>query len=213
MHPNQSRRLRLEAARLYAVTADADPERVVEVAAALLRGGVDVLQLRQKSMARGDLYHLAERLAPLAHQAGALFIVNDHADIAALSGADGVHVGPDDIPVEAARRVLGGDLLVGASASSPEAGRAAAAAGADYLGSGPAFPTPVKTEKAVIGPEGSARVAAAVEIPVFAIGGIDLSNLPLVTAAGLRRVCMIRALFEAEDAAEAARQACRLLSQ
>ena len=212
MDPTQSKRLRLEAARLYAITADAEPERVLRVAVALLRGGVDILQLRQKAMARGDLLRLAERLAPLAHEAGALLIVNDHADIAALSGADGVHLGPADIPVEAARRVVGDELLVGASASSPEAGRAAAAAGADYLGSGPAFPTPIKTEKAVIGPEGSATVAAAVAIPVFAIGGIDLSNLPLVTASGLRRVCMIRALFEAPDPADAARQANRLLS-
>lgn len=207
-----SRRSRLDAARLYAITADAEPERVLAVAAALLRGGVDVVQLRQKTMARGDQLRLATRLAALVREAGGLFIVNDHADIAVLSGADGVHLGPDDIPVEAARRVVGADLLIGASASSPEAGRAAAAAGADYLGSGPAYSTPIKSEKAVIGPSGAARVAAAAPIPVFAIGGIDLKNLPQLVAAGVTRVCMIRALFAAENPEEAARQARRLLS-
>lgn len=210
MHP-PSRRTRLEAARLYAITADAEPERVLAVAAALLRGGVDVLQLRQKSMARGDQLRLATRLATLVGEAGGLFIVNDHADIALLSGADGVHLGADDIPVEAARRVVGPELLIGASASTPEAGRSAAAAGADYVGSGPAYQTPVKATKAAIGPAGAARVAAAVAIPVFAIGGIDLQNLPEVVAAGVRRVCMIRALFAAEDPEEAARQAVGLL--
>src|SRR5207248_1586597 len=95
------------------------------------------------------------------------------ADLKRLSEADGVHVGPDDITIEAARRIAGDRLFFGASASTPEAAVAAAAAGADYVGCGPAFATPVKSDKTVIGPAGVAMVAAAVSVPVFAIGGID----------------------------------------
>lgn|SRR5215471_17815175 len=167
--------------------------------AAWLRGGVDVVQLRQKRLARGRLLALATVLADACSAARVLFVVNDHVDVAMLSGADGVHVGPDDLTVASARRVAGPDLLVGASASTPEAGREAERDGADYLGSGPAYETPLKTEKRVIGPAGVAAVAAAVTVPVFAIGGIDRDRLSEVRAAGVDRVCAIRALGAAAD--------------
>ncbi len=187
------------AARLYAITPEVEPAAVEAVVAAWLRGGVDVVQLRQKRLARGRLLELAAALAPACAAACALFVVNDHLDVALLSGADGVHVGPDDLTVGAARRVAGPGLLVGASASTPEAGRAAERDGADYLGSGPAYATPLKTEKGVIGPAGVAAVAAAVRLPVFAIGGLDRSRLPDLREAGLDRVCAIRALGDVPD--------------
>src|SRR5205814_4931351 len=137
--------------------------------------------------------------------AGALLIVNDHLDVALLSGADGVHVGPDDLTVAAARAVAGPDLLVGASASSPDAGREAERDGADYLGSGPAYPTPLKTEKRVIGPAGVAAVSAAVAVPVFAIGGVERTRLAELRAAGVTRGCAIRALGGAAAPAAGAR--------
>ena len=199
MNAPAGRLRRLAGARLYAITADVEAGRILDIVPALLRGGADVIQLRQKSIARGDLHRLACRLAPLVQAAGALFIVNDHVDIAILSGADGVHLGPDDIPPDAARRIGGADLLIGASAGTSEAALEAAAAGADYLGSGPAFPTPIKPEKRVIGPAGVALVQASVGIPVFAIGGIDPTNLDQLRAAGVSRVCMIRGLFDAQD--------------
>ncbi len=195
----RARRERLDEARLYAITPEAEPAAVERVVAAWLRGGVDAVQLRQKRLARGRLLELATALAAACADAGVLFIVNDHVDVAMLSGADGVHLGPDDLTVAAARRVAGRELLVGASASTPEAGREAERDGADYLGSGPAYATPLKTEKRVIGPAGVAAVTAAVGGPVFAIGGIDRSRLPELRAAGLTRVCAIRALGEAED--------------
>jgi len=125
-----------------------------------------------------------------------------------LASADGVHLGPDDISVEAARSVAGDKLLIGASASTPEAAREAIAAGADYLGVGPAFATPVKTEKKVIGPEGVLIVAnaAGAEVPVFAIGGIDESNVQQLTRLRLNRVCVIRAIGDAPDPEAAARR-------
>src|SRR5262252_2569284 len=187
---------RLTAARLYAITPDAESAAVERVVTAWLRGGVDVVQLRQKRLARGPLLELATALAVACAAAGVLFVVNDHVDVALLSGADGVHVGPDDLTVGAARRVGGAGLLVGASASTPQAGREAEREGADYLGTGPAYATPLKTGKRVIGPAG---VAAVVRVPVFAIGGVDRSRLPELRAVGLTRVCAIRALGEAAD--------------
>ena len=207
----EERRRRLAAARLYAISNDADPSRLLELVPALLRGGVDVVQLRHKTLARGDLHRLACSMAPLVAAAGALFIVNDHADIAILSGADGVHLGPDDLPVEAARRIGGPELLIGASAATVADAQAAEAAGADYLGSGPAFRTPIKPGKDVIGPARIASIQAACGVPVFAIGGIDNANLGQVLAAGVTRICMIRALFDSNDPAAAARTAAQAL--
>lgn len=178
------------------------------MAGSALRGGADVLQLRHKSLARGELLTLARKLREITSNSGALFIVNDHVDIAMLSHADGVHLGPDDLSIASARRIAGDGLLIGASASSPEAARAAIAEGADYLGSGPAFATPIKTEKKVIGPKGVAAIAAAVGpgVPVFAIGGIDETNVAQLIAEGVRRVCVIRAVSGAPDPEEAARR-------
>jgi thiamine-phosphate pyrophosphorylase len=192
------------------ITPDAPAERVMEVASGAARGGADVVQLRHKSMPRGELLELAKRLR-LALE-GVLFIVNDHVDIALLSGADGVHLGPDDMSVASARRVAGERLLIGASASTPERAREAVAQGADYLGCGPAFATPIKAEKKVLGPEGIAAIAGLVGVPVFAIGGIDASNLARLTAAGLHRVCVIRAVGDAPDPEKAARELRAMLS-
>jgi thiamine-phosphate pyrophosphorylase len=200
-----SRRGRLAAARLYAITPEGEPAAVEHLVAAWLRGGVDVVQLRQKRLARGRLLDLAAALVPACAAAGALLLVDDHVDVAVASGADGVHVGPDDLPVAAARRVAGSGLLIGASASTPAAGLAAEREGADYLGTGPAYPTPIKTEKPVIGPAGVAAVAAAASVPVFAIGGITRERLPELLAAGVSRVCAIRALGEAADVEAEAR--------
>jgi len=118
-----------------------------------------------------------------------------------------VHLGADDLSVGAARHIAGDRLLIGASASTPDAALAAIKAGADYIGCGPAFATPLKPQKAVIGPGGVAAVASAVgrSVPVFAIGGIDASNLALLTAAGVRRACVVRAVGDAPDPEAAAR--------
>lgn len=194
------------------ITPDREPPRVEAIASAALRGGADVLQLRHKGLHRGDLLTLARRLRPLATAAGALFIVNDHLDLALMSGADGVHLGPDDLTVASARRIAGDRLLVGASASAVPAALAAAAAGADYIGCGPAFATPLKPEKGVIDPAGVAAVEAAVNLPVFAIGGIDESNVGELTALALRRACVIRAIADASDPESAARRLRTMLT-
>ena len=188
-----------DAARLYVITPDRDPGAVVAIAEAAVRGGADVIQLRHKTLPRGELLALARTLRDITRSAGVLLVVNDHVDIALLSEADGVHLGPDDMTIESARRVAGDRLFLGASASTPEAAVAATASGADYVGCGPAFATPIKSEKQVIGPAGVAIVAAAVSAPVFAIGGIDESNLGNLTALGIRRACVIRAVADSAD--------------
>jgi thiamine-phosphate pyrophosphorylase len=194
---------RLEAARLYVVTPDSGHDELLDLARAALRGGADVLQLRHKTLPRGEVLALARRLREATANAGAVFIVNDHVDIALIVGADGVHLGPDDMSIEAARQIGPEGFVIGASASSVEAARAAVRAGADYIGSGPAFSTPVKQEKTVIGPAGVAAVTAAVDVPVFAIGGIDESNLWQLTALGIRRACVIRAIADAANPEQA----------
>jgi thiamine-phosphate diphosphorylase len=198
------------AARLYVITPDVEPDRVLEIASAAIRGGADIIQLRHKTLARGELLTLARRLRALVN--GALLIVNDHVDIALLSEADGVHLGPDDLSIPSARRVAGERLLIGASASTPAAALAAVAGGADYIGCGATFATPIKSDKKVIGPEGVAAVTAALPAtPVFAIGGIDESNVPLLRAAGLSRACVIRAVGDALDPEEATRRLSAML--
>jgi thiamine-phosphate pyrophosphorylase len=171
-----------------------------------VRGGADVIQLRHKSLPRGELLTLARELRAVAGER--LFIVNDFVDIALLSGADGVHLGPDDISPASARKAADERLLIGVSASTAEA----VPAEADYVGCGPAFPTPVKAEKKVIGPEGVAALAAAVRMPVFAIGGVDESNVQKLVAAGVRRACVIRAVSEAADPEQAVRRLRAMLT-
>ena len=187
------------------ITPDAARERVVEIARAAVRGGAEIVQLRHKLLARGELLALARELRNQVEDA--LFIVNDHVDIALLSGADGVHLGPDDISIAAARRVAGNQLLIGASASTVVAAREAVEDGADYIGCGATFATPVKGEKHVIGPQGVADVDHALApVPVFAIGGIDETNVSQLTAIGLHRACMIRAVSDAADPEQAVRR-------
>lgn len=163
-----------------------------------------MVQLRHKMLARGELLTLARQVREVTRDV--LFIVNDYVDIALLSEADGVHLGPDDVSVAAARRIAGERLIIGASASTVDAARTAVLAGAGYLGSGPAFATPIKAEKRVIGPAGIKAIAKAVDVPVFAIGGIDATNINEVIAAGVRRVCVIRAVGDAADPEAAARR-------
>jgi len=195
--------------RLYAITPDAPAEAVIELVGAWLVAGVRLVQLRQTSMPRGELLALARRLVPEVRRAGGALIVNDQLDLALLAEADGVHLGPDDLSVAAARSVAGSGLLIGASAATPEAAREAEAAGADYLGSGPAFSTTTKTGKPVIGPSGIAAVAASVSIPVFAIGGITPERVAEVRRAGLERVCAIGALAAGGAAARSFLEALR----
>ena len=203
------RRARLAAARLYLCTdSRAAQGDLAEFADAALRGGVDIIQLREKGLeARDELAALAV-LGGAARRHGALLAVNDRADIALAADADVLHLGQDDLPVPWARRVVGDDVLIGRS--THDADQAAAAAvepGADYFCTGPCWPTPTKAGRPAPGLDLVRDTAARSPArPWFAIGGIDDARLDEVLAAGATRVVVVRAITEADDPEAAARR-------
>ena len=193
------RRERLRRARLYFVT-DVRPG-LEELLAAALAGGVDMVQLRDKSASDDELVRAAAVFRRLCDEHGALFWLNDRPDLVAACGADGVHVGQDDMPVAEARRVAGDDVLLGLSThSSSQLDAALAPGGADQLSVGPVWETPTKEGRPAAG-LGYVRYAAGVarDRPWFAIGGIDLDNVREVIEAGASRIVVVRAIRDAPD--------------
>ncbi|HWP34315.1 MAG TPA: thiamine phosphate synthase [Thermodesulfobacteriota bacterium] len=185
-----------------------EPERL---AAAILAGGAKILQLRMKGGAggwgAGAVLAAAKQLRRLTRDAGALFIVNDRADVALIADADGVHVGQEDLPYEEVRRLLGPGRLIGVSTHSVEEARAAEAAGADYIGFGPMFPTATKRDtRPVQTLERLQAVRAAVALPIAAIGGITAERIAAVRAAGADSVAVISAICDAADPTAATRR-------
>jgi thiamine-phosphate pyrophosphorylase len=208
---------RLAAARLYLCT-DARRERgdLAQFADAVLAGGVDIIQLRDKGSAGeqrfGPLEARAELaaceiLADAARRHGALFAVNDRADVARAAGADVLHLGQADLPLGVAREIVGPARLLGLSTHNSAQVAAAAVSEADYFCVGPCWPTPTKPGRAAPGLQ-LVRAAAALgsDKPWFAIGGIDAQRLPDVLEAGARRVVVVRAITAAEDPRAAAQQ-------
>ena len=170
------------------------------VAEAALEGGAPTLQVRIKTGTDRDRLHLAQAIADRCRAADATCLVNDRADVAAVVGADGVHVGADDLPVPAARAVVGPDLLVGGTARDPATARRLVADGADYLGVGPTFATASKTGlPRPIGLDGLRAVAGAVDVPVIAIAGIRADRVDEVIATGAWGVAVIGAIADAPD--------------
>jgi thiamine-phosphate pyrophosphorylase len=202
---DEGRLERLARARLY-VVADARRRQgdLTGFLDAILEAGVDVVQLREKDAEAGDVLRWAEVYREAADRHGALFTVNDRPDVALAAGADGVHVGQNDLPVGWARRVLGPGPLIGLSCHSAE-DHAAAPVEADYLTAGPLFETPTKPGRPGTGLELVQSAATTVVRPWFAIGGIDTSNVPEVVDAGATRIVVVRAVTEAADPAEAVR--------
>jgi thiamine-phosphate pyrophosphorylase len=177
----------------------------VAIALAALRGGADMIQLRDKAGNLRDLLDQARAIHALCLARGAVFIVNDRLDLALAAGADGAHVGQDDLPAEAARRVLGPGRILGVSTHNPAQVRAAEKAGADYLGFGPMFPTGTKnTGYAPRGLEALREVRGATRLPILAIGGISLENVEGVIQAGATAPAIISAVVAAPDIAAAA---------
>ena len=163
-----------------------------------------VFQLREKSLPDRELLERARNVRRWTRQAGALFIVNDRPDIARLAEADGVHLGQDDLPVEAARRILGPDALIGVSTHSLEQVRRAVLDGADYLGVGPTFPSRTKAFDHFPGLDFVRSAAAETSLPAFALGGINLANVGQAVAAGATRVAVGAAVAPADDPAAVA---------
>ncbi len=152
-------------------------------------------------------------LSPIAHQAHALFIVNDHPDIAEAVDADGVHLGQDDLPIDQARKILGSGKIVGISTHSREQAAEAERAGADYIGFGPVFSTATKDAGEAKGISGLKAVKQTVGIPVIAIGGITQANIGEVFQAGADGAAVISAVLSAGDIAQAAREMVAVISR
>ena len=210
---------RLAQARLYLCVDARERQRdLPEFLDAVLGAGVDVVQLRQKGLEAAQELACLDVFRDKAAKHGALFAVNDRADLAYAAGADVLHLGQDDLPVPVARAIIGPDPIIGRSShAEPETSAAATQPGVDYFCTGPVWPTPTKPGRPAPGLP-LVRYAAGLGAshhtsrPWFAIGGIDLANLDQVLAAGARRVVVVRALTDAADPAAVAAEFARRLA-
>ena len=202
-------RRRLADARLYLCTPDR-PD-LAEFVDAVCRAGVDIVQLRDKHLTDRALLDRAAVARDAARRAGALFVLNDRPDLALACGADGVHVGQDDVPPAVARAIVGPDAVVGLSTHAPAELDASAAEPVDYVSAGPVVPTPTKAGRPGTGLDYVRLAASRSAHPFFVTGGVDPDTLPGVLAAGATRVVVVRALTEAADPAAVARRLRALL--
>ena len=203
--PGPLRRERLRTARLYfccdAQPGGQDPEGMLRAA---LSGGVDIVQLREKSLPQREIELAALTFRRLCDTHSALFVVNDDPDLAYACRADGVHVGQDDMGPGEVRDLLGPDAIVGRSTHSEEQIAAANEEAVDYMSVGPIWETPTKEGRPAVGLELISHATERAAHPFFAIGGIDASNVAEVVGAGARRLCVVRAIRDADDPAAVA---------
>jgi thiamine-phosphate pyrophosphorylase len=188
---------------LYAIldTSFSKGRSPITILREFLAGGVKLVQLRAKELSSGEFFTLAKEARQLTRDAGATFIVNDRADIALACAADGVHLGQDDLPLHAARKVLGPDKVIGISTHDLDQARAAELNGADYIGFGPIFGSTTKdTGYSPRGLEMLRKIRSAVKIPIVAIGGINEGNMPDVCKAGANAAAIISDLIAADVA-------------
>jgi thiamine-phosphate pyrophosphorylase len=204
--PTLDQRLqRLARTRFYAIvdTGYVEPDRVPRITEQLVLGGVDLIQLRAKKLPLAAIAELGKKMRAIIpsadHSAGVLFILNDHPELVSEIGADGIHVGQDDLSVADARAKAGGGGIVGKSTHSLNQAIAAEKEGADYIGVGPIYATLTKPDYVPVGPALIGQVSSAVRVPQFCIGGINEQTLPEVLAAGARRAVIVSALLQSPD--------------
>ena len=200
-------RIRPEQLRLYAITDRKElngaslPEAVEDV----LKGGATVIQLREKSLSDSEFIEMARSIRPICTKYGVPLIINDSIPAALASQADGVHIGLNDISIAEARRIMGPNKIIGASAHNVSEAMRAQMDGADYLGCGAVFHSSTKKDVVELAPDELWRICKAVSIPVVAIGGITIQNAPTLTRTGVSGLAVVSALFSAPDRTEAAR--------
>jgi len=199
--------------RLIVITdrASAAPRAVRDIVAAALGAGAPAIQLRDKDATAAELMRQAEELLPLVRARGARLFINDRLDVALAAGADGVHLGPDDLPVDAARRIAPPGFLIGYSTDDPEIAREAERAGASYIGCGAVFGSPTRHAVAneEIGTDRLDEVARAVSIPVVGIGGVSTANIAQIAATRAAGAAVVSAVMTAVDPAASARELLR----
>ena len=199
--------------RLHVVSDARDGRDALGVVAAAVAAGAPVVQVRAKDCTDRVLHDFARRVVELCTPRGVTCIVNDRVDVALAVGAAGTHLGAEDLPIAAVRRVAGPRHLIGGTARDPERAAALVAEGADYLGVGPGYRTVTKPGlPAPLGPEVIGAVASAVHVPVIAIGGITAQHVPELVAAGAHGVAVVTAISDAADPIEATRTLLRLLT-
>lgn len=200
--------------RLHVISDARGGRDALGVVAAAVKAGAPVVQVRAKGCADRVLYDFACRVTELCSAAGATCIVNDRVDVALAVGAAGTHLGAQDMPIAAVRRVAGPDHLVGGTARDPEGAVALVALGADYLGVGPVYSTLTKAGLPdPLGPSAISAVAAEVDVPVIAIGGITVEQVPALLAAGAHGVAVVTAISDAPDPAAATRALLQALNE
>ncbi len=187
--------------RLYGIldTGYVAPDGMATMAVSLIRGGVDILQLRAKKETPDQILSISRDIAPICREAGIPFIINDHPALVREAGADGAHIGQEDGSVEEARILAGPGAIIGKSTHSLEQAKATAAEAPDYIGFGPLFATPTKPDYVPIGTGDLAEVHRLLGLPIFCIGGIKLSNLGMVIEAGAKRAVIVSDLLCAPD--------------
>lgn len=200
MNGHGVRRLDFSDVTLYGVTsADMPADKLVLQTKKALAGGVDAVQLRTFGVSDRDMFSLGKKIKDLCNSAGALFIVDNRADLAVALDADGIHVGHTDLPVSVVRNMLGHRKIVGVSSHSLPEALDAQRAGADYVSCGPIWATPTKPLYTPVGLQLVGLYKAALRVPFVAIGGVDETNIDQVLSAGAKCVAVVRALFEASD--------------
>ena len=198
----------LTQARLYGIVdlGYVQPQEVVSMTRALCEGGVDLLQLRAKNLAPTSIESLSREMLQVTRDHGIPLIINDHPEIAARIGSEGVHVGQDDDSVARARQVVGPGVIVGKSTHSLAQALAAQAEGADYIGFGPLYATGTKPDYIPVGLHDIAEVHRQVQVPIFCIGGVNHARIAEVIEAGARRVVVVSAFLLAADVQAEVRQ-------
>ena len=207
MMTRRERKALFDLVDIYPVTCEklSNGRSDIEVLEGIIAGGARIIQLREKELCERDFYGLAERFRGRTAEAGVLLIINDRVDVAIAVGADGVHLGQEDFPVPAARKIAP-ELLVGASSHNLEEALRAQEEGADYVNIGPIFPTGTKEGiEHFLGPEAIAEIIPKLDVPFTVMGGIKESNIGPVLAAGARKVAVVTAITQARDMAEAVR--------
>ena len=201
---NTSTRNKILQAGVYGITAEkfSKGRSNVEVAEKMIKGGITTLQYREKKhlKAVGEMLQECLRIREMTLDAGVCFIINDHVDLALLVDADGVHVGQDDLPVEAVRRLIGSDKIIGLSTHSPEQAADAVARGADYIGVGPIFSTNTKDEVcAAVGFSYLEHVVANCPLPFVALGGVKEQNIDEIIRRGAKTICLVTEIVGSPD--------------
>ncbi|MGL5034962.1 MAG: thiamine phosphate synthase [Microcystaceae cyanobacterium] len=188
---------KLKSASLYLVTSP--QSNILEVVESALKGGLTLVQYRDKDTEDYLRFPLAQKLCKLCHQYDALFIINDRLDLALAVNADGLHLGQQDLPIQVARQLLGPQILIGRSTTNPTEMARAIAEGADYIGVGPVYATPTKIDKKATGLDYVNYAQENATLPWFAIGGIDQDNITDVIKAGASQIAVVRAIMQAEN--------------